>query len=253
MLASERLMYIIECVNRKNIINIKDISSDLGVSETTVRRDLEKLEEDGKLIRVHGGAKKIEKASFLSAYDEPSMDEKLYVNRIEKQSVCGKAASLVKDGESIFIDGGTTLEPMCEFLADKHLMIVTHSDLILRSPYLANSEVIMLGGRYIPKYNMCAGPNTVSLLQRFNFDHAFIGCAGISFERDAIYTIETETAAVKEAAMSMAANSYLLIDSSKVNVRGFCSFSRPSDFDAIICNSDDSLKEGELPENIMFA
>ena len=182
-------------------------------------------------MRVHGGAKKIENSSILTTNDELSMYEKLFINAEQKREVCRKAASFVKNGDCVFIDGGTTLSPMIEFLADKHIKIVTHSTLFLHSPTPIAGEIIFIGGKYIPNYNMSAGPITLTALDKFNFDHAFIGCAGLDLDKQQVYTAEMDTLSVKEKAMILSDNNYLLFDTSKLGVRGFCTFSNYNSFD----------------------
>lgn len=252
MLASERLMYIIDQVNQKRIVNLKEISANLNVSETTIRRDFEKLEKEGKLVRVHGGAKKIENPVILTTNNELSMYEKLYLNSDQKRAICQKAASFVKDGDCVFIDGGTSISPMMEFLADKQIKIVTHSTLFLHNPTSTKAEITFIGGKYIPNYNMSVGPITMHALEQFNFDHAFIGCAGINLEKKQVYTAEMDTLAVKEKAMELSLNSYLLFDTSKINIRGFCSFADYDAFDILICNNDDCLKTIDIPDNLLI-
>lgn len=252
MLAQERLMYIIDQVNQKRIVNLKEISANLNVSETTIRRDFEKLEKDGKLIRVHGGAKKIENSTILTTNNELSMYEKLSLNAVQKRAICHKAASFVKDGDCVFIDGGTSVSPLMDFLTDKHIKIVTHSTLFLHNPTPTNAEITFIGGRYIPNYNMSVGPTTIAALEQFNFDHAFIGCAGINLEKNRVYTAELETLAIKEKAIELSDNRYLLFDTSKINIRGFCSFSNYDAFDILICNKDDCLESMEIPDNLLI-
>ena len=143
---------------------------------------------------------------------------------------------------------------MVKYLKDKNIKIVTHNFLVAEAyqNMTCKAELFYLGGKYIPEYNMSAGPVTIGNLSRFNFDYAFLGCAGVDLEKGMSYTTETETMMVKEKAMEQSMNNYLLIDSSKLSVKGFYNFSKLSNFDAIICNEFEGMDNVELPDNFII-
>ena len=229
MLASERFEKIVEIVNQKGFISTKELSVTMQVTETTIRRDCEELEKQGLLLRVHGGAKSVHPKVILSTKDEKTMEERKEFF-YEKDIVCKKAASFVKDGDCIFLDGGTSIVPILPYIQEKKIKIVTHSHLIVDAFSGTESELFVIGGRYIPEYAMSVGPITISELDRFNFDLAFLSCAGIDLDRKLVYTAEMDTMAVKQKAMSLSAQKYLLIDRSKIAIKGFCSFIDSDDY-----------------------
>ena len=243
MIASERYETILNLIQEQGIVKVKDLAKLMQVTETTIRRDCEELEHQGKLIRVHGGAKGINQNKIVSNRDEKNVRDRTEFSE-SKELVCKKAASFVKEGDCIFLDGITTVVPMVKYLKDKNIKIVTHNFLV--------AELFYLGGKYIPEYNMSAGPVTIANLSRFNFDYAFLGCAGVDLEKCMSYTTETETMMVKEKAMEQSMNNYLLIDSSKLSVKGFYNFSKLSNFDAIICNEFEGMENVELPDNFII-
>lgn len=251
MLASERFEKIVEIVNQKGFISTKELSVAMKVTETTIRRDCEELEKQGLLLRVHGGAKSVRPKVILSTKDEKTMKERKEFF-YEKDRVCKKAATLIKDGDCIFLDGGTSIVPILPYIKDKKIKIVTHSHLIVDAFSSTESELFVIGGRYIPEYAMTVGPITISELDRFNFDLAFLSCAGIDLDRKLVYTAEMDTMAVKQKAMSLSTQKYLLIDSSKLSIKGFCSFIGSDDFDAIICDQSQELDVEMLPENYIL-
>ena len=251
MIASERFLRIINTINERGFISTKELSENLDVTETTIRRDCEELEKQGLLIRVHGGAKSIEQKTILSNKDEKQMSERITNNK-EKDLVCKKAASFIRDGDCIFLDGGTSIVPMLKYIKGKNVKIVTHSTLIANGFNDFESELFMIGGKYIPEYNMSVGPITLSDLEKFNFDYAFLSCAGIDIDRKLVYTAEMDTMAVKQKAMDLAVKKYLLIDSSKLSVKGFCSFISSDDFDAVICNKDAHMNIDDIPVNYIL-
>lgn len=251
MLASERFSKIIEIVNRQEFVTTKELSKTLEVTETTIRRDCEELEKKGLLIRVHGGAKSVAQKVILSNKDELAMHERwLYAK--EKDLVCQKAASFINDGDCIFLDGGTSIVPMLRYIKGKKIKLVTHSQLIVNQFNDPDIELFVIGGKYIPEYNMSVGPIALAELEKFNFDYAFISCAGVDIDRRLVYTAEMDTMAVKQSAMNLSVKKYLLVDSSKLSIKGFCSFITSDDFDAVICNMDDAMDLEDIPNNYIL-
>lgn len=232
MLANQREKMILEELNGNGIVNVNEIAEKLGVSVMTIRRDLNKLEKMNKLKRVHGGA-------VLSDSYELTMTEKMILHYEEKRAICRKAAEVVEDGDCVFIDGGSTLEPMYEFLKDKNIRIVTNNDLIIRKVENSKASFVMIGGDYLPHYNMNVGTMALKQLANYSFDHCFIGCTGLNFEKGMAYTVEQETKDVKTEALANADKKYLLADSSKINVKAFVKITDLNEFDRIIIDKTD--------------
>lgn len=251
MMASERYARIAELVNRKDFVSTKDLSEETKVSEPTIRKDLEELDRQGILLKVHGGARRLRQQVILTKAAELDMGQRSR-NRLEKDAVAQKAASIVKDGDCIFLDGGTSIEQMMPYLQGKKIKIVTHSTLVVDRFTNPESELFALGGKYIPEYKMFVGPMVEQDLSRFNFDHAFISCAGIDFSRHTAYTAEMDTMIIKQKAMERAEKKYLLADSSKLSVKGFCSFTDTDAFDAVICDDAVELDPEAIPDNCIF-
>ncbi len=251
MIASERFSRITDMVNAQGFVSTKELAEMMSVTEMTIRRDCEELEKQGLLIRVHGGAKSIQQKEILSNKDDKKMSERLS-HAEEKDRVCKKAASFVHDGDCIFLDGGTSVVHILKYLKGKKVKIVTCSTLIASEFNDPDSELFMIGGKYIPEYNMFVGPIALSDLEKFNFDYAFLSCSGVDLDRHLIYTAEMDTMAVKQKAMELAVKKYLLIDASKLSIKGFCSFISSDDFDAIICNQERYMNLENMPMNYIL-
>ena len=249
MLASERLMYIKQQLDRRKVLNLRDITSELNVSESTIRRDFEELEKQGVLKRVHGGVIKAKMESILSDTMELTMDEKAILNMETKKKICYEASKLVKDGNCVFVDGVTSLMYMLDYLCDKNVKIVTHSVLNVHNILNSKAEIIVIGGKYIPNYKINVGPISIETMEKFNFDYSFIGCTGIDLSERTVFTADMETAAIKQIAIKNALSSYLLIDSSKLDVRGFYKFSDLNSFDAVF--TDEYPDDAEKIENVV--
>ncbi|MDR2631617.1 MAG: DeoR/GlpR family DNA-binding transcription regulator [Spirochaetaceae bacterium] len=233
MIASERNLYILKQINAKGVINLKEIARELGISETTVRRDFEKLERTGRLKRVQGGAAlhdALENAQL-------AMREKKTISVGEKQHVAHRASLMVKDGDSVFLDCGTSLVPLAEILFSRPVKIVTTNTLLVNLPGSAVATVFLIGGQYHSHYNMTYGPLAKEILERFSFDHTFIGCFGVSLEQNRAFTLEVDSMQMKLAAMQNARQKHLLLDHSKLFRGGFYAFAELSLFDTVFCDS----------------
>jgi DeoR/GlpR family transcriptional regulator of sugar metabolism len=245
VIASERNLHILREINSRGVINLKEIARDLGISETTVRRDFEKLERLGRLKRVQGGATLHEGASENA---QLAMREKKAINSGKKQEVARRASLLVDDGDSVFLDCGTSLAPLAEILFSRPLKIVTTNTLLVNLPGSVRATVFLVGGQYHSHYNMTYGPLAKEILERFSFKHAFIGCFGVSPEQNKAYTLEVDSMQMKLAAMQNTERKHLLLDSSKLFRAGFYAFAELSLFDTIFC---DSFPPGQpLPPNL---
>ncbi len=251
MIASQRILYIMQRINELGVVNLKDIALQLGVSETTVRRDFEKLEKQGKLKRVQGGATTSEGPDALLDSAQLTTRLKTNVNLAEKQLVGAYAASLVQEGQCVYLDDGTSILPLAEILMHKKVHIVTNSTLLLQKAQRAEADIFLVGGRYQPYYELVVGPIALEILDKFHFDHAFIGCFGISLEKQVAYTMETDTMSMKTLAIKNARQKHLLMDSSKLTKAGFYTVANLSDFDTVICNRPAELPE-ELPPNFIL-
>ena len=252
MIASERRMYIMTQLNAKGVVNLKEIANQLEISEATVRRDFETLEKEGKLKRVLGGATLTEELPYASDNAELTMKQKItsHINMDKKDEVSRYASQYVKDGDCVFIDGGTTLVPLISYLANKKIKIVTYNHLIINKIKNPVAEIFIVGGIYLPYYSMSVGPIAQDVLKQFHFDHAFIGCSSVDLEEQVAYTTEIESLAMKKIAMENSIHNYLLIDSTKLNMRGFYKFKTIDSFDAVICDTFSS--EFIVPDNFIL-
>ena len=111
MIKSHRFEKILEMIEQNGIMTIRDLAQILDVTETTIRRDSEELEQQGLLIRVHGGVKSLKRSTILSSQDEKRMQERTEHYK-EKNLVAKRAASFVNEGDCVFLDGGSTMLPM---------------------------------------------------------------------------------------------------------------------------------------------
>ena len=248
MLSAERKRYIMSRLEEEGSLQVKRVAEELDISETTIRRDLMELEEDGKLTRVYGGALLKNFESILTSDKETTMKERLGLYYEEKALLCSKANEMIQDGECIFLDGGTTLVPMIDLVANRKIKIVTHNHLLMERVKNPTAEIIFIGGSFNSFYHMSIGPIAEDTLSMYNFDRCFLSCAGIDFSQKMSYTAEMETRQMKVIAMEHSQHSYLLLNEDKINVKGFCQFTPLSNFDKIFIRMN--MEIANLPKNV---
>jgi len=222
--APERHSRIVELTFRKGRVLIDEISEAFHVSKMTARRDLNQLEREGLLRRFHGGAEAVIGRSY-----EPAFGARVSRAREAKAAIGRKAAELVKDGESIALDVGTTTLEMIPGLKDRRdVTIVTSclqiADLVVRQLALeVAARLIVTGGIVRPRELSMVGPIPQQVYESLHVDKAFIGAAGVSPE-SGLTEFNVEDAQVKQALMRSARQCIVLADGSKFGKTRFASF-----------------------------
>ena len=241
MLKQEKLYRILETVNTKGTITVKEIMTSLDISDMTARRYLQELADKDLLVRVHGGAEKLRTGSLLS--NERSNVEKQALQIAEKQEIAKFAGHLVEERETIFIGPGTTLEYFARELPIDNIRIVTNSlpvFLILNERKL--TDLILIGGNYREITGAFVGSLTLQDLASLQFSKAFVSCNGI--KEHAIATFSEEEGEVQKIALQNANKKYLLADHSKFDKFDFYTFYNISEIDTVI--SDSKLNDKTL-------
>lgn len=235
MIASERSLYILRAIHERGVINLKEVAVELGTSEATIRRDLEKLERAGKLTRVQGGATSNGGGEESGDMNELAMRSKMQINHAEKLAVAAEAAKNVQDGDTVFLDCGTSIAPLGAILMRRKVRIVTYSTLLLSQVKMPKAELVMLGGSYDPHHSIFTGTMAEQMLHSFRFEHAFIGCYGVSLTEGKCYDLDMASTNIKLIGMENAVHRYLLLDDSKLEKRGFYGFADLAAFDQVYC------------------
>lgn len=211
MLVAQRREKILKKLALEGQVAVTVLSKEWGVSEDTVRRDLDELAGEGLLTRVHGGAVPASPAvGDFHLRESLSTDEKVRIGR--------RAAGLVRPGQVILVDGGTTTRELVRALPRSlQATVVTHSPTIA-AELIDHSlvEVILLGGKLFKHSMVAVGESTVRDLGRIRADLFFLGATGIHPEAGAT-TGDWEEAAVKRQMCASAAETYLLVSPEKLN------------------------------------
>ena len=212
MLTEERYAVILEQVRQNKSVKLPELCELLGASESTIRRDLTELDERGLVKKVHGGAISIEEGSFNSI--EPDVESKSKMFTEEKSAIARYAASLVEDGDFVFIDAGTTTEKMIDFLPQKDVTFVTNAFVHAKKLAQKGYKVYIPAGEIKVTTEAIVGAECVISLQNYNFTKSFLGANAISLS-GGISTPDYNEASVKSAVVQNSQNAYILADHSK--------------------------------------
>ncbi|KMY43886.1 DeoR faimly transcriptional regulator [Bacillus sp. FJAT-27916] len=238
MLTPERQQYIIEKIKQDGFVKIQELVKDLNTSESTIRRDLSQLEDMHLLKRVHGGAEVVRKRGR-----ELTISEKSTSHQLEKKAIAKFAASLIEDGDCIYLDAGTTTLEMISYIKEKAITVVTNG--IQQAEALKDSDIItyLIGGRIKKSTNALIGSQAIQNLANYRFDKCFLGMNGIHPEWG-YSTPDPEEAILKRSAIDLGKESYVLADISKF---GETSFSKVAELyqATIITAGIDSDKEAK--------
>jgi DeoR family fructose operon transcriptional repressor len=242
MLSDARKDYILKTLQEEQIVRIQDITIALNASESTIRRDLQDLEEVGALRRIHGGAKSITPLKL-----EHDMLEKSSKNTQEKIDIARYAAKIVKDEDVIYIDAGTTTLQILPFLKGKRITVVTNSTIHVTALLGLQIKAIIIGGPIKPTTTAVCGYQSVQQLEQYRFDKAFIGINGIHPDLG-LTTADIEEAAMKKTAMKLATKSYVLADHSKFDIVKFAQVSRLENIHILCDYCPPSCKEAIIKQ-----
>lgn len=211
MLTEERHSIIIDTVNRKKNVELNELCELLDTSESTVRRDLSILHDKGVLVKVRGGAIAVDD-SFTSF--EQNVDEKAVLFVREKEAIARYAASLIEDGDFVFIDAGTTTEKMIDFIPARQVTFVTNAFVHAKRLAQRGFKVFLPAGEIKLSTEAIIGASCVLSLDQYNFTKCFMGVNGISVT-GGFSTPDPNEASVKAAVINNSHTAYILADHSK--------------------------------------
>ncbi len=237
MLAIERRNEILERLQREKRVVVSELSRQYGVSEETIRRDLEKLENDGYVIKSYGGAVLNENINI----DMPFNIRK-NTNVVGKQQIAEIVKGMVSDGESLMLDSSSTAVFIAKALKEekKNLTIITNSIEIIIELFDAQSwRVLSTGGLATEGSFALVGPQTDHMLHNFHVDKAIVSCKGFDMENGMTDSNELH-ARNKKTMLERAAHKILAVDSSKF---GHTAFTKIADLESI-----DTIITDEKPE-----
>lgn len=228
MSKNSRIDEILNIVNTAGSVSIGELAERTFASRSTVRRDLERLEQQGLIRRRHGGAE-----SVLSLH--PPRIIRHQRNQAQKKLIAARAAELVGQGSTIFIDASTTVQYMIPYLAaiDDLTVYTNGADTAMRLSEL-NIRTICTGGELIAESIAYVGTVAAETVRRVYFDAVFFSSAGFDGERVSDWS-EEETA-LRRIVIGQSARKYFLADATKRGTRYTHTVCRVNELDAIICD-----------------
>ena len=222
MLTEERFAKILSILERMGSVTVQQLMTELDASESTVRRDLNTLDANGQLVKVHGGA--ILKNTVYSTIDDEVVHRKEQ-NREAKDKIARYAAGLITAEDFVYIDAGTTTERMIDYIANRQAVFVTNA--IGHAKKLAEHgcKVYILGGEFKAVTEAIVGEEAVFTLDKYNFTKGFWGANGVSLQRG-FSTPELKEAMVKRKSMENCRDCYILADESMFSQISSVTFAR---------------------------
>ena len=211
MLTEERLQRIVELVEKYKSVSTQMLMDELGISESTARRDLNMLDEQGNLIRVRGGAM-VKEEQFSTRDDAVSVRKDKHQE--EKRKIARYAASLIQPNDFVYLDAGTTTELLIDYLKEENVVFVTNAVSHAKKLSDAGYIVYIPGGEFKATTEAVVGDEAILSLQKYNFTKGFWGTNGVS-RTAGFSTPDVKEAMVKRAAMLNCGKRYVLCDPSK--------------------------------------
>jgi DeoR family transcriptional regulator, fructose operon transcriptional repressor len=230
----ERRQSVLDILRKQPGLRVSEIAKALGVSEGTVRNDLNALEEEGRLRRVHGGAvlteqNQFQNNSFVRRYNQ---------NVAAKLAIAREAALLVKDGDSIFLDASSTCYYLARALSERRkLRVMTNGFEVARElAQNTSNSVILIGGVVNNDSSSVTGLLSEQIIADMHIEKAFFSCSGFSVERG-MTEVHFEEAQLKRKAIESSEQVFALINSSKFGKEDLTPFARPDQITRLITDS----------------
>lgn len=250
MLSKERMIRIMELLEQRQFVTVKELQENFNVSRSSVMRDLIELENQGLIQRERGGASLKSISTTLTNFNEMSVVSKENLNMEEKQLICACAAQSIHDGDCVYIDSGTTPVHILDYIGDKKIKLVTPSIYLIRKlPSNFKGDIFLLGGEFNRSYDTSFGSLTLEMIRQFHFDHAFLSTNGIDLDNGNVYVFDFNVGACKKAIMECSEKCDLLIDASKYGVKAMCNWANLNDFHSVYV--DTYAENKEIPENFV--
>ncbi|HXD03653.1 MAG TPA: DeoR/GlpR family DNA-binding transcription regulator, partial [Novosphingobium sp.] len=180
MHAAERERLIEEALRPTGFVSYRELEALLEASPATIRRDLTRLEETGRIVRVHGGARRAEEADGSPRLIGTPFDLSISQNLAAKQAIGRAAAALVQPGEGIMVDGGTTTLQMCPHLAGRHCQVLTNSLHIVNALLPQDgTRILVPSGTVFREQNIILAAAGEDSMPRFHAPKLFMGAAAV--------------------------------------------------------------------------
>src|ERR1700758_4377482 len=239
-----RRQQILNILEETGALNVTELADRFGVSLVTIRRDLDDLGAEGLLERTFGGAVFSHRSRFNRSFLQRAQEY-----RQEKLAIAATALEYIKDGDTIILDAGTSTLALAQLLKEqvKSVFVLTCSVAAALELSSGGYDILLLGGTVRNKSLALLGRETLTILERYRADKAFLGSSGFTAKRGHS-TPNPDDAQIKEAIMRAADETYVLVDSSKYGHDCLTSFARLRDVDLTITDSHLSRNKAAILE-----
>jgi DeoR family fructose operon transcriptional repressor len=242
VLVEERRQKVIDLVSERGFIALGDLAKQLQTSESTIRRDLDYLDQQGFVKRTHGGA-------VFQGGDHtlPALEERSQRELDEKRQIAHAAAARIRDGDAILLDGGTTTLEVARLLVGRPLQIVTNS-LPIANLFASSREtdLVILGGYVYPKTGVALGPSTVRMMDDVHVQQTILSVGGITAKglfNSNLLLVETE-----RAMMRCADEVVVVADHTKVGRQALAFLCELSEVDTLIVDAAITAEQRTIVE-----
>src|SRR6201988_1764152 len=239
-----RRQQMLNLLEETGTLNVGELADRFGVSVVTIRKDLDELGAEGLLERTFGGAVFSHRSRFNRSFFHRALE-----HRREKRAIAAAALEYVQDGDTIILDAGTTTLAFAQLLKEqiKSAFVSTCSVPAALELSSAGYDILLLGGIVRNKSLALLGRETLTIIERYRADKAFLGSTGFTAEMGHT-TPNPDDAQIKEALMRAANETYVLVDSSKYGHRCLTSFARLRDVDLTITDNNLSRSKAKVLE-----
>lgn len=243
MLVETRRKQLIDLISQRGFATLEELTGKLGVSESTIRRDLEALDVAGAVKRTHGGAVYTGEVRSM-----PALDDRAASAIEEKRAIGQLAASLIAEGETVLLDGGTTTLEIARALAGRHVQVVTNSLPIahLLAPD-KDVDLILIGGYVYPRTGVALGPIAIACMETIRVQRVFLGAHGVV--ADGIYNSNSLLVETERQMMRCGQEIYLAVDHTKFGKRALTRLCALSDIHGVIVDDQLDPADGEMVVN----
>src|SRR4051794_28962050 len=240
MIQPSRHRQIMDILRDRGTCSVEDLARQCGVSDMTIRRDLQRLADSGQLVRTHGGAAAAEQVAFEFQFLRRSK-----LHRAEKDRIGRTAADLVQDGQSVMLDSGSTTLAIAKHLRSKKGLTVITTSLPIASvlQQAPGVEVLLLGGFIRRESPDLEGPLTESNLESLKADVAFVGADGIDLH-GTVYNASLNVGRMLKKMAAAAGSVWVVADSGKVGRTALSSFGNIARWKGLI--TDGGASEANL-------
>lgn len=202
---------ILDKLRSRHSVQVADLAREFNISESTVRRDINELDRQGKLRKVHGGA--VSKDMNITT-EETDVAERQQISIEEKESIAQYAAAMIEDNDFIYIDAGTTTEKMIDYITNRSATYVTNGITHARKLLKKGFNAYMIGGALRASTEAAIGTAAVEAVGRYNFSKCFMGANGVDINQG-FSTPDVDEAAIKSAVIKQSYMAYVLADYTK--------------------------------------